>query len=75
VYEHSPGVAATYAAIAASPAHDTDPAPAGSPGSNVKRIGWAMTVAHTGPIEAVTDTERHESPPARKSTGTVTNAH
>ena len=75
VYEHTPGTAATYAAVGPSPAHDIGPGPAGSPGSNVNLFGAAVTVAHTGPALAVTDTVRHESPPARKSNGVFTYAH
>ena len=75
MYEHAPGTSATYGATGPSPPHDTGPGPAGSPGSNVNDSGRAVTVAHTGPTDAVTDTGRHESAPARKSSGVRTYAH
>ena len=76
MYEHAPGASATYGATGPSPvARPPSPGPAGSPGSNVNDSGRAVTVAHTGPIDAVTDTGRHESAPARKSSGVRTYAH
>jgi hypothetical protein len=72
VYEHSPGAAGTYGASGLSPPQLTGPGPSGSPESNVRRVGVAMTVAQTGPIEALTDTDLHESLLTRKSSGTWT---
>ena len=60
---------------APSPPHDATAVwAAGSPESKDSDEGRAVTVAQTGPIDAVTLTVRHESPPARKSIGTRTYA-
>ena len=75
MYEQAPGAAGSYPAIGSEPEQVTEPGFAGSPGSNDSEVGRAVTVAQIGPTDAVTDTGRQESPPARKSSGVCTYAH
>ena len=72
VYEHVPGDFGSYMAIGPSPSQATAAGPFASPGSNVSLIGLAVTVAHNGPTDAVIETVRQLSPPARKSSGVRT---